>query len=192
MMKKVLVSIAIAVVLIALGSSSAIASIQAVDPDAGVLVGQSWGWDLVEDGYFDNIRYPIDSVKVTWVSGSHLENYSEGVYLGTFRELSNNWTNGAFTNTYSIAVGPKLVGDSLFFQVWFEGNFDSTTRIFYSAMCGGKVVGQGSGYATPTGGFSYIPSSQGGDLPEPASFVVWCLLGAGSWFGLNSWRKRTA
>jgi hypothetical protein len=170
-------------VLLVVASSSAIASVQTLNPD--VLMGGSWGWNLLEDGYFGGQRYNIDQLVITEIGGSQFEPL-------TFRNLTNGWSDTYDTGGVAVASGSDLTSGNLYFQVWFLGEYDPNTSVHYFALRDGNVVGSG----VASGNFKYTPDSypqQPPDItPEPASVVVWCVLGMGSWLALRGWRRKQA
>jgi hypothetical protein len=172
--------------LVVLACAPAWASLQSTDTD--ILVGGSWGWGWQENGYFGGHHYDIDQIVIQEVSGSHFEPL-------TFRQLGNGWCDIYDTGGIAMASGPQLTSGNLCFQMWFLGAYNPATVVHYYALCSGNLIGGG----LAGGNFSFVPDQWpqwpppgGNAIPEPASALVWCLLGLGSCFGMTAWRRKRA
>ncbi|MCG2684888.1 MAG: hypothetical protein L6306_14895 [Planctomycetales bacterium] len=87
---------------------------------------------------------------------------SANVYTGGSFIMLNGYLWGYGSNSSTLSVAD--IGSWTYVETWTD-----------------RAGGEGS-FISSTTNFSIVP--------EPASVLVWCLLGAGSWLGMRVWRRR--
>jgi hypothetical protein len=158
----------------------------------GYTVEHSFSWGWADNGNYDgtgSINNNIDFFGVKVVSGAALEAPDPVALAGW-----SSWLNG---NGTAAASGTPLAAN---FNVTITnvGEIQNTT-IDVAAFSAGKLVGTIELQSdNPNGTWHYIsgwiPSESdfggvgGASVPEPATILVWSLLGAASWLGMRVWR----
>ena len=129
--------------------------------------GYSHGFFDTDEAGNDIYWYQIDLLEPDWFHQTIGENYWFALSIGSACAPTWGWHN-------TVEV---LIDDSVYLAI--EGGQPVWKELHYPA--GHPWEGQSADLAF---GVSTIP--------EPASMLVWCLLGAGSWLGMRVWRRRRA
>ena len=177
-MKRLVISIVVAA--LALGVVSAVNASVWTDIDAYNVLLTAGGSPSSVQGTFnianDGFRPGIDTVTSAVFT---VFAYDDSLFDGpeAMNVTLDNVTVGSHIDVNLILyqqfpVSAQLIGDI---------NADGTLSYTIAATQGDFVLSFAELSATGT---------QGQDAPEPATIVVWSLLGAGSWFGMRVWRRR--
>jgi hypothetical protein len=177
-MKRFAISVVVAA--LAFGAVSAVSASVWTDTDTYNVLLTAGGSPSSVQGTFniinDGFRPGIDNVTSAAVT---IFAYTDSLFDGP-NELNislDNVTVGSqidvnFVLLDQVPISGQLIGDI---------NANGTLTYKIEASQGDFFLGATQLSATGT---------QGQDVPEPATIVVWSLLGAGSWFGMKVWRRR--
>jgi hypothetical protein len=95
----------------------------------------------------------------------------------------------------TVTLGSVKVGDHLDIGFIFDQLFDITAQaqligdINADGILSYKIEATDGDFILSYAQFC-ATGTHGQDVPEPATIVVWSLLGAGSWLGMRVWRRR--
>jgi hypothetical protein len=164
---------------LALGAASAVNASVWTDIDVYNVVLTAGGnpssvqgtFDIVNEGFTPGVD-TVTSATVTLLAYDNA--FGDGPE--TAQLTLDNVATGQFSATLffgAFPVSAQLIGDI---------NADGTLSYTIQATQGSFVLSFAELSATGT---------QGQDVPEPATIVVWSLLGAGSWLGMRVWRRDT-
>jgi hypothetical protein len=179
MNRKLVLSLAAAVLLI--GCSLANASIEAVgDP----IEGGSWSHEFQVQG-----PGKADFMGVVMLSAGDA---FEPPVFSNFH--ASGWT-GSGNSQAGIASGP--LETTLTFDISFAGSTNNPLEFLFESFNGetwqtkAKLKWKNPGWTIEVEyGDVYTRGEIEDMVPEPATIIIWSLLGAGSWLGMGVWRRR--
>jgi hypothetical protein len=184
----------LAVSVLGLWATNAQAVIIVGDP----MEGNSWSQGFTETSGVD-LTGPFDAVAIQIISAGPLESpglssfnppgwsvaYNSLTNLAAFASRSSNSTYESFNVLFAGSSGSSLT-------VNFEAYLGGVLKDYDTCVWNGgwAITHHHAGIDPPTDGPSEGAAEAAAGIPEPASILVWSLLGAGSWFGLRVWRRR--
>ena len=170
-------------------------NLTATGSEAKVGIGDSFDWNSV--GWSDNAGFGIASLPIDGGGMGDLTTFNSYGLMFYNSDPTNLIAVDLFMNTGWVDGGVEL--NNYYESGWVTlagGQIQTLTLDFTSvgainlnhvSNIGFQVaIDNPAGFGVGTGEFQVDVAP----IPEPASILVWCLLGAGSWLGMRVWRRR--
>jgi len=184
-----LMSMVVVAIALVASAQSSLASVQVASGDP--IYGNSWAAVLQWEGTISQMRLVVTSSGDAFVTpGIEFTADSQGN-----SPLITDWSVPEITDgTVEFTASGSQLTDP-YFRVWFDGEpFDGTPLAF--ELYAGESAVPWQMYLPENSTTIYdmqITQAPAHSAPEPASMLVWTLLGAcGIGFGWRRWRKRAA
>jgi hypothetical protein len=134
-------------------------------------------------------------------NGNHFSLVGAVVFGTTFeynpiRNISDSNWQASGTQAYASVFGPSTV--SLGFQTWYNGSRGNCIDLYLDVFDGEGWVGSVHGKYDGMGDWEFTDDNckcskdeyvRECGIPEPATIIIWSLLGFGAMFGMRVWRR---